>query len=529
MVGFTRGLLATVAGIALAAGIGGTAMAQQKTLRFIPQANLQILDPIWTTQYIVRNHGYLVYDTLFATNSKFEVKPQMVDTFELSADKKLYTFKLRDGLKFHDGAPVTSADVIASIERWGKKDALGILIADRTLAMKAVDAKTFSIELKEPFPLLLEGFAKVSSNVPFIMPERIAKTDANEQIKEVIGSGPFKFMKDEWVPGSKAIYVKNTDYVPRSEPADWATGGKVVKVDRVEWLIIPDSATASAALEKGEVDWWEQPPSDFWDRLSKVKDVKVIQADPLGNMGVFRINHLLPPFNNPKMREALLYAVDQTDYIQAMAGDMKNGKLCYSYSGCGVPMETNAGAEKMMGKRDLDKAKALVKESGYNGDKVYVVSATDQPIVHAQALMTQEVLKSIGVNVEFVATDWGTLGQRRARKDPVDKGGWNVFHTWTLILDIMTPPANVQGSGAGDKAWFGWPTNPEVEKYRTVEWVKAGSLDEQKKAAAAMNAENFKTVPYIPTGQFFTKTAHRSSVSGIPISPIVFFWGVEKN
>jgi peptide/nickel transport system substrate-binding protein len=520
--------LGGVAAMVLAQLATGAALAQQKTLKFIPQADLRILDPIWTTQYIVRNHGYLIYDTLFAQNDKFEIKPQMVERYSVSDDKKLYTFTLRDGLRFHDGGAVTPKDVIPSLERWGKKDALGILIMTKIEAMTAVDDKTFTIALKEPFPLLLDGLSKVSSNVPFIMPERVAKTDANEQIKEVIGSGPFKFVREEWVPGSKAVYVKNTDYKPRAEASNWATGGKVVHIDRLEWLIIPDTATAAAALEKGEVDWWEVPPSDFWDRLSKVSGVRVIQSDPLGNLGVFRFNHLHPPFDNAKAREALLYAIDQDDYIASMVGDVKNGKHCYSYFGCGVPMETEAGAEPLKGKRDLAKAKALLKESGYNGEKVVLISPTDQPVIHAQSLMTTELLKSIGVNVELQAMDWGTMGQRRARKEAPDKGGWNVMHTWTLVLDQMLPPAAILVSGGADKAWFGWPTNPKIEQLRNIDWVKAGSLDEQKKIVADASREAYQTLPWIITGQFFPKTAFRANVSGVPVTPVVFFWGVDK-
>ncbi len=240
------------------------ALAQtQKVLKFIPQADLRILDPITTTAYITRNHGYMIYDTLFATDAKFQVQPQMVDKYELSNDKLTYTFTLRDGLKFHDGQPVRSADCIASIERWAKRDALGQKLAEVTDSWKAVNDKTFTLKLKRPFPLALDALAKPSSNVPFIMPERIAKTDASTNITEAIGSGPFKFVKEEWVPGSKVVYVKNTDYVPRKEPPSWAAGGKVVKVDRVEWIYIPDSATAAAALNAGEVDWWEQLPPDL--------------------------------------------------------------------------------------------------------------------------------------------------------------------------------------------------------------------------------------------------------------------------
>src|SRR5437870_8012787 len=302
------------------------ALAQaQKVLNIIPQADPRSLDPISTTAYITRNHGYMIYDTLFAIDAKFQVQPQMVDKYEISKDQLTYTFTLRDGLKFHDGTPVRSADCIASIDRWSKRDALGQKMAESTESWKAIDDKTFTLKLKRPFPLALEALAKPSSNVPFIMPERIAKTDASTNITDPIGSGPFKFVKEEWVPGNKVVFVKNTDYVPRKEAPSWASGGKVVKVDRVEWIYIPDSATAAAALNAGEADIWEQLPPDLIPLLSKNKDVTVKNIDPLGSMGVLRFNHLHPPFNNQKMRQAVLYVVNQPDYVLGIAGDPKNG------------------------------------------------------------------------------------------------------------------------------------------------------------------------------------------------------------
>jgi len=194
-----------------------SAAAQEKVLKFIPQADLRILDPITTTAYITRNHGYMVYDTLFATDAKFQAQPQMVDKWDISKDRLTYTFTLRDGLKFHDGQPVRSADCIASLERWTKRDALGQKLAQSTESWIAVNDKTFKLKLKKPFPLTLDALGKLSANVPFIMPERVAKTDAFQNITETIGSGPFRFVKDEWVPGSKVVYAKNNDYVPRKE------------------------------------------------------------------------------------------------------------------------------------------------------------------------------------------------------------------------------------------------------------------------------------------------------------------------
>jgi peptide/nickel transport system substrate-binding protein len=520
---------AAIALLALACTVGSPlALAQgQKVLKFIPQADLRILDPITTTAYITRNHGYMIYDTLFATDAKFQVQPQMVDKYDLSKDGLTYTFTLRDGLKFHDGQPVRSADCIASIERWAKRDALGQKLAENTDSWTAVSDKTFTLKLKRPFPLTLEALAKPSSNVPFIMPERIAKTDASTNITEAIGSGPFKFVKEEWVPGSKVVYVKNTDYVPRKEPPSWAAGGKVVKVDRVEWIYIPDSATAAAALNAGEVDWWEQFPPDLIPVLAKNKDVKVENIDPLGSMSVLRFNFLYPPFNNPKMREALLYVIDQNDYVLGIAGDPKNGHPCYSYFTCGTPLASEAGAAPMKGKRDFDKAKQLIKEAGYKGEKIVIIDATDQPIVHSQSLLTVETLKKLGLNAEVQAGDWGTLITRRTSKEPVDKGGWSIFHTWLVGPDITSPAVNFAVRGNGQKGWFGWPEDAKIEELREA-WFNATDPAAAKKAAEAVQTRAFEFVPYIPTAQFILPTAYRTNLSGVIIAPMTLMWNVEK-
>ena len=499
----------------------------QKVLKFIPQADLRILDPITTTAYITRNHGYMVYDTLFATDAKFQVQPQMVDKYEISKDQLTYTFTLRDGLRFHDGQPVRSADCIASVERWAKRDALGQKLAEATQSWKAVNDKTFTLTLKRPFPLTLEALAKPSSNVPFIMPERIAKTDAFTNITDPTGSGPFKFVKEEWVPGNKVVYVKNTDYVPRKEPPSWAAGGKVVKVDRVEWIYIPDSATAAAALNAGEVDWWEQLPPDLIPVLAKNKDIKVENIDPLGSIGLLRFNFMYPPFNNEKMRQALLYVIDQNDYVLGIAGDPKNGHPCYSYFTCGTPLASEVGAAPLKGKRDFAKAKELIKEAGYKGEKIVIIDATDQPIVHSQSLLTVETLKKLGLNAEVQAGDWGTLITRRTSKAPVDKGGWSIFHTWLVGPDVTSPAVNFAVRGNGQKAWFGWPDDPKIEQLREA-WFNATDAASAKKAAEAVQARAFEFVPYIPTAQFILPTAYRTNLSGVIIAPMTLMWNVEK-
>jgi peptide/nickel transport system substrate-binding protein len=504
-----------------------SAMAQEKVLKAVMHADVRVIDPIWTTQTIANIHGALVYDTLFGNDANQKPQPQMVGKYEISPDRLTYTFTLRDGLKFHDGQPVRSADCIASIERWAKRDALGQKLAEATEAWKAVNDKTFTVKLKRPFALTLEALAKPSSNVPFIMPERIAKTDASANITEPIGSGPYKFVKEEWVPGSKVVYVKNTDYVPRKEPPSWAAGGKVVKVDRVEWIYIPDAATAAAALNAGEVDWWEQLPPDLIPVLQRNKDIKVENIDPLGSMGMIRFNFMYPPFNNPKMRQALLYAVDQNDYVLGIAGDPKNGHTCYSYFTCGTPLASEIGAEPMKGKRDLAKAKELIKEAGYKGEKVVIIDATDQPIVHSQSLLTADLLKKLGVNVEVQAGDWGTLITRRTSKEPVDKGGWSIFHTWLVGPDLTSPAVNFAVRGTGQKGWFGWPDDAKTEELREA-WFNAGDVASSKKAADAVQARAFEFVPYVPTAQFILPTAYRTNLSGVIIAPITLLWNVEK-
>ena len=335
------------------------------------------------------------------------------------------------------------------------------------------------------------------------------------------------FVTQEFQPGHQAVYVKNTEYVPRDEPPSWASGGKVVKVDRVEWIYIPDSATAAAALNAGEVDWWEQMPPDLIPVLAKNKEVKVENIDPLGSMGLLRFNFLYPPFNNPKMRQALLYAIDQNDYVLGIAGDAKNGHPCYSYFTCGTPLASEVGAEPMKGKRDLEKAKALIKEAGYKGEKIVIIDATDQPIVHSQSLLTGETLRKLGLNVEVQAGDWGTLITRRSSKEPIEKGGWSIFHTWLVGPDVTNPAVNFAVRGSGDKAWFGWPTDAKLEELRDA-WFAAGDAAASKKAAEAVQAEAFNFVPYVPTAQFILPTAYRTNLSGIIIAPVTFMWNVEK-
>ncbi|HZE46812.1 MAG TPA: ABC transporter substrate-binding protein, partial [Xanthobacteraceae bacterium] len=394
-----RDFAKTAAAAALAASVPqGPARAadDKKTLRFIAQSDLRVLDPVWTTAYITRNHGYMVFDTLFAIDAEFAPHPQMVGEHGMSADKLTYNFKLRDGLGFHDGSPVRGADCVASVKRWMARDSHGQSLALVLDEIKPDGDKGFTIKLKEPFSLLIDAFAKVSSLALFVMPERLANTDPFQQVTEMVGSGPFKFVKEEFEPGHRVVYVKNKDYVPRKEPPSWASGGKVVKVDRVEWLYIPDQMTKAAALNNGEADWWENPQLDVLPVLKANPDVTIARADPLPNPIMIKFNHLLPPFDNVKMRQAVLAVVSQPDFLTALAGDKSNWEPCASFFTCGTPMANEAGSAALTGKRDLDKAKKLIAEAGYKDEKIVVLDAVDQPVAHSQALVVSDLLKQLG-------------------------------------------------------------------------------------------------------------------------------------
>jgi peptide/nickel transport system substrate-binding protein len=521
-----RDLLKTAAAAAFAAGPSLPARAApDKTLRFIAQSDLRVLDPIWTTAYISRNHGYMVFDTLFALDNTFKPHPQMVGDYDISGDKLNYRFGLRPGLKFHDGQPVCGTDCVASLKRWMVRDSFGQTLARAVAEMTGGDTDSFAIKLKEPFPLLIDALAKVSSLVPFIMPERLANTDPFTQITEMVGSGPFKFVAAEFQPGHQAVYAKNTDYVPRSEPPNWASGGKIVKFDRVEWLVVPDATTKLAAMNEGEADWWENPPLDLVSALKG--DITVADSDPLGSPQTLRFNHLLPPFNNVKMRQALLAVANQADFMTAIAGDPKNWVFAPSYFTWDTPMASKTGSEALTGPRDFDKAKKLVAEAGYKGEKIVVLDAVDQPGPHEQALIATDLMKKLGLNVEVQAMDWGQLVTRRASKNPLDQGGWNVFGTGWIGADMLDPTLNQPLRANGANAWFGWPSDDQIEALRD-EWIKAKDSEERQDLAAKIQARAFEVVPYIPTGQYTPKTAYRKNLKGVISAPVILLWNVEK-
>ena len=510
-------------------GLARPALAQKASvLKFVPQANLANFDPIWGTQYVVRNAAALVWDTLYGVDSTLTPKRQMVEGEEVSSDGLTWTFKLRSGLKFHDGEPVRAKDCVASIGRWCARDGMGQMLKAIQKELTAVDDTTFKWVLSKPYPKMLLTLGKVGTPICFMMPERIAMTDPFKQIEDYVGSGPMKFVRSEWKPGAQAVFEKNKDYVPVQAPSDWFAGSRAVGFDRIEWIIMPDPATASAALQNGEVDWWETPISDLVPLLKKNRNIQVDIADPLGNIGSFRMNHLFPPFNEVKIRRAVQMALSQEDYMQAIVGgDDKLWKPQLGFFTNGTPLYSEAGGDILKGKRDLDGAKKLLAEGGYKGEPVTCVVAQDQPLTKAMGEITTDLLKQMGMNVDFVATDWGTVGQRRASKSPPGEGGWSMFHTWHAGADCVSPVGNIGIRAGGDKAWFGWPNKPEID-VETAKWYDAKTLDEEARILANVNKMGMEHVLYIPTGFFYTYQAWRSNLSGVKGGPLPWFWGVTK-
>jgi peptide/nickel transport system substrate-binding protein len=511
---------------ALVAATAGGAQAQTPSaLKVVPYADLRNIDPIWTTASVTNNHAYLIYDVLFALDDQFRAQPQMVESVTTSADGLTHTFKLRPGQKWHDGAPVTSADCIQSIKRWGQRDDEGKVAFSLTAELSAVDERTFVWKFKERYGALFDNLAKGAGLTPFMMPERVAKTDAFTQITENIGSGPFRFKADEWAPGNKVVYTKNPDYIPRGEPPSLMAGGKIPKVDRIEWIYIPDGATAVSALNAGEVDYVEVPPADLVPILERNPDVVVKSVNKLGSMVIIRPNQLHPPFNNPKARQALMYLTDQDDYMNAIGVPRAYFDRCGSFFYCGTPYESKAGNLPLGGKANYEKAKQLMQEAGYKGETVVILHPTDHPTAGA-ALLTAENLRKIGVNVQLRALDWATLTSLRTNKGAPTEGGWSIFHTrWDGMLS--NPLSLTPMGGACDKAWFGWPCDPEIEKMR-VAWSRAPDKDTQKKLIDDMQARMAETVPFINTGGLNQPAAWRKTLDGVLVSTTMVLWNISK-
>jgi peptide/nickel transport system substrate-binding protein len=513
----------------LSAALALASPAHARTITAVMFSDLRVLDPIFSGAYIVRDHGYMVYDTLLATDANFNIRPQMAD-WKVSDDKLTYTFTLRDGLKWHDGSPVTAEDCVASLKRWSKNETMGQTLMEFTASLEATDEKTITLKLKEPYALVLESIAKPSSVVPFMMPKRLAETSPHQQIPEQIGSGPFKFVKAEFQPGLKAVYEKNPDYVPRKEPPSWTAGGKEVKVDRVEWISIPDAQTAVNALQSGDVDFVENVPFELVETLAANEELKVDTLDKLGFQNLGRMNFLYPPFDNVKVRRAAFLALNQKDVLDAQVGDPQYYRLCGAVFGCDTPLATDIGSESLVKGNGMAEARKQLAESGYDGTPVVIMAPTDVLAYKALPIVAAQLLRKAGFKVDLQTMDWQTLVSRRTSRKPLSEGGWNMFFSNFIIADVVNPAVNELVSGRGTKgAWWGWPEDAKVEAMRNA-FVRSSSPEEQKKIAADIQREVYDQVLYIPLGQWRRVAAWRKSLSGViegPATPV--FWNIDKS
>ncbi len=524
--GFSRRALA-VATIGIGLGLAGPGQAaDETTLKAVMFTDLAITDPTFTASTITSNFGFMVYDTLFGLDSKGEPKPQMVDRFEKSADGLTWTFILRDGLKWHDGTPVTADDAVASIKRWAKVDSLGKALMGVATSFEPVDQKTFKLVLNKPFPLVLDAFAKTSAYTPFIYQKAFAETAPSQAKGKVIGSGPFIFVDEEWRPGNKVVFRKNPNYVPRSDPQDGLAGAKIPKVDKVEWLTISDPNTAIAALQNGEIHYLDNPLMDLVPMLEKEPELTVLRIDPLGQSGMIRPNHVQKPFNDPKARLGLAKLVDQA--VLGAAGGVPQNYFtaCYSFLGCGTPLSTESGAEAFK-KQSVAEAKELFASAGYKGEKIVVLQPTDVPVLSNPTEALVQALRSAGLNVEAQAMDWGTLTSRRTNKGPVEEGGWSLFLTTGFTSGFASPLTHtyLQASCEVGTA-AGWPCDKELQGI-IDQFQSSGSREDQKRLADKLNEVAYKVLPYVPYGQMPVLAAYRNELKGVQPSGIGVFYGIS--
>ncbi|MGX9965456.1 ABC transporter substrate-binding protein [Roseomonas sp. F4] len=512
---------------AAALSLSPAAVSAQSTLRVVLINDLASLDPVNSTAAFVRNHGFMVYDQLFALDSQGVARPQMVQTHEASADGLSHRFTLRDGLTFHDGAPVRAADAVASIRRWSQRDIVGRALAASTAAMEVVDDKTFTIRLSRPFALVTEALARPTASALFVMPERIAATPASTAITEATGSGPFIFQPREWQVGNRAVYLRNPAYRPRPEPADGLAGGKVVSIDRLEWVAMPDPATAAAALQAGEIDFIEQPSPDLIPVLERNRNIRTFALNPVGFMVWLRLNHTQPPFDRPEARQALLHLINQQDVLNAVGvRPSEQVPYCPAYFFCNTPLQSDAGAEGLRAE-NLERARALLREAGYTNQRVVFMNAADSPINNAATLTMAAAFQRGGLNMDVPSMDWATVTQRRNRREPVEQGGWNMFVTVANVLDGQNPLTNLYLASPCEGGLTGWPCDAELEALRRSWWEENDAAKRQE-ILHRVHARAYRVLPYINAGQFRTLAAHRSNIEGLRPTTVPVFWGVTK-
>lgn len=517
-----------LAGAAVLA-LGAAAVSAQgsaNVLRIVPQTDLKILDPIWTTAFVTRDHGYMVYDTLFGVDITGLPQPQMVDKYSASADAKVWNFTLRKGLAFHDGKPVTAADVIASLSRWGKRDSLGQRMFGAMDKIEAVGDTGFRMTFKQPFGPVLEALAKPSGSPAFIMPKRVADTPADKQIDDSTGSGPYVFKKDEFRSGEKVVYLKNAAYVPRVESPSGTAGGKRVYVDRVEWIILKDLQTQANAIANGEVDMLSAMPPEHYATLRTNPKLQTVTPTFAGSF-YLHLNHHIPPFDNPKIAKAAVLAVNQEALLRGQMIFRDLYRTCTSMYSCGSPL-ASANTSYFTGKPQFEEAKRLLKEAGYDGTPIVLMQPADFALLNKLPPVMAQLLKQAGFNVDMQSMDWPTLLMRRTKKEAADKGGWNAFITGWGSSDTLNPLFFAPLTGNGEKGWFGWNKDDKLEELKSA-FTASTDPAARKRLAEEIQVRAMDTGLFAPLGEFNNlSVVRRDVVSGVLLAPVNVFWNIKK-
>jgi peptide/nickel transport system substrate-binding protein len=497
-------------------------------LVFVPAVDLAVLDPVVTPIRSTRNHAYLVFDTLYGIDTNWTAQPQMVEGHQVDEDGLTWTLRLRDGLRFHDKEPVLARDVVASIRRFAARISFANALMAATDELSAPDDRTVRFRLKRPFPHLPEALTGPGANVPAIMPERLAATSPFKPVDEIVGSGPYRFLREEHISGARAAYERFALYQPRSGGAvGFTSGPKIAHFDRVEWLTL-DNFSAMAALRSGEVDWWEIPLTDQAQALARDRDITVISQYATA-MGILRFNHLHPPFNNVAVRQALLGAVDQAEAMTAVAGTDRS----FWHDGVGLfapgtPLANDAGIEVLRRPRDYAAVRQALTHAGYNGEEVIVLVPTDVQEIRAESLAGTDQLRRAGMNVDLQEMELGAALRKRQNQAAPDKGGWNAFFgLFDRSVPNTNPYSNYLIRADGLAAWDGWPTSPRVEALR-AEWLDAGNIDEQRRICAELQMQLWQDVPYIPMGEYWQSTAYRKDVVDVVPGCFAVFYGVRR-
>jgi len=521
-----RGLAAATA--LLAAPRIPLAQTRERPFRFVVNVGLQNLDPISSPSFVTRNFGYLVFDNLVGMDMQGNFRPQMLQGWEVSADRHIWTFRLRPGLVFHDGAPVTSEDVVASLRRWGNRDSIGRRLMAATAEMTTAGADGFVIRLSRPYGGVIEALGKPSVHTPFIMPARIANaTPPTQPVREIVGSGPFVFLRDEWIPGERAFFRKNERYVPRDEPADGLAGGKVAKVERVEMITMPDIALRAASLQQGEVDYLEYAPVDNLPMFRRDRNIVISQASGIAEMlyGV-SINHYQPPFDNLLVRRAVQQCLDRAE-ILAGAGFAELGRPdCAAMFMCGTQFESDRGSEAIA-QPSLDRARALLREAGYNNERVVLLHPLDSALLNPFGLVLIDRLKRAGFNLDVQGSDWSSIAQRWVQRQPLDRGGWSVVPVVYTGFDMADPLSNM---GVGFNCTNNQPWGYcEAEMTPLLERFEAESDPARRKEIAAeLNHVAIERATFPIAGQFRAPAAWRAELRGVIDFGFPVVWNVER-